>query len=186
MVIVYDDGAGEPTCGASTPTCPCTSCCATGGSLRCATPRRRPASSSSSSAVAHLPAPRRALPRASSTPSRAAASLRAAGSRSPGVRNRAPAPPLDVPFDLAAAGTYTFRLDGVSARERPLRDPRRRRTAAHLGRLRPGAGPARDASARAPSPAGPTTFTARCVGKAPEAIGHLAVFDAFVAEPAAP
>ncbi|MFO0603264.1 MAG: hypothetical protein U0324_08825 [Polyangiales bacterium] len=99
-----------------------------------------------------------------------------------------PGATLDVPFDLAAAGTYTFRLDGVSAPEN--------------GRYEilvdgeplltwDGYAPARAALRGTPSAPralarGPHTFTARCVGKAPEAIGHLAVFDAFVAEPAAP
>lgn len=112
----------------------------------------------------------------------------ASGGLALAVFDARPGATLDIPFDLAVAGTYTLRLDGVSGPENgryeilldgePLLP---------WDGYAPTHGPLRGLPSRPRALArGAHTLTARCVGKAPESRGHHAVFDVLVAEPASP
>ena len=112
----------------------------------------------------------------------------ASGGLALAVFDARPGASLDIPFDLAAAGTYTFRLDGVSApdngRYEVFLDGQALFTWDGYAPIR---APLPGVPSRARTLArGAHTLTARCVGKAPESRGHHAVFDALVAEPARP
>lgn len=112
--------------------------------------------------------------------------LESSGARALAVFEADPGDTLDIPFDVVTTGTYTLRLDGIVApdagRYDILIDGDHVMTwegyapARHFARGVPSA-------ARALS-AGPHTFTARCLGRAPASAGTGAIFDALVAEPA--
>jgi hypothetical protein len=105
-----------------------------------------------------------------------------------GVFESRPGATLDIPFDLATAGVYTLRLDGVSAPENGRYEVL---IDGEPVLLWDGYAPTHTLLRGTPSAPralarGAHTLTFRCVGKAPESRGYLAVFDALIAEPVTP